>query len=175
MARMVALLRGVNVGGRNKLPMADLRSLFSSLGHEDVVTYVQSGNVVFTSAGAVEPTAIEATIARRFAIDTTVVLRSLAELERVLESNPYPAADPSHLHVGFLPYPPARDALRLPDLSGFAPEQATLVGCELYLHLPNGMGRAKLPPFLDRQLKVPTTVRNWNTVNQLTELARAHA
>lgn len=175
MARFVALLRGVNVGGRNHLPMAELRALFTSLGHEDVATYVQSGNVVFTAGGAVDPKAIESAIADRFAIDTTVILRSAADLERVLKANPFQAADPAHLHVGFMARPPAPAAVGRLDVSAFRPEQFALVGWELYLHLPNGMGRAKLPTFLDRRLKVPTTVRNWNTVNKLMELARAGA
>jgi uncharacterized protein (DUF1697 family) len=161
------------VGGKNKLPMGDLRALFTSVGYADVATYVQSGNVVFTASAAVDSQAIESAIATRLGIVTTVILRSANELRRVVAANPFPAADPSHLHVGFMARPPAGDAAKRLDAASFRPEQFALVGREIYYHLPNGMGRAKLPPVLDRQLKVPTTVRNWNTVNKLIELAEA--
>ncbi|HML01462.1 MAG TPA: DUF1697 domain-containing protein [Acidimicrobiales bacterium] len=171
MARFVALLRGVNVGGNNRVPMADLRRLFISEGHRSVATYLQSGNVVFTANGAVDAQALESAIARRLGIETTVVLRSPDDLKRVVAANPFPAADLSHLHVGFMAYAPPPNATAGLDAASFQPEQFALVGLEIYLHLPNGMGRAKLPPLLDRKLKVPTTVRNWNTVNKLIELA----
>jgi len=153
------------------VPMADLRNLFTSEGHENVATYVQSGNVVFTAGGSVDPGALESAIAGRFGIETTVILRSADDLKRVVTANPFRAADESHLHVAFLAYEPPPEATERLDTARFQPEQFALVADEIYLHLPNGMGRAKLPAFLDRKLRVPTTVRNWNTVNRLIELA----
>jgi uncharacterized protein (DUF1697 family) len=166
----VALLRGVNVGGRNKLPMKDLRELFGSLGHTEVGTFIQSGNVVFSAARAVSRATLEQAIKKQFGLDITVVLRTPAELKKTLRANPFPKADPTKLHVGFMSKKPTASAVKLLDAERFLPDEFAIRGCEIYFHLPNGMGRTKLPPWIDRQLKIPTTVRNWNTVNKLLEL-----
>jgi uncharacterized protein (DUF1697 family) len=167
----VALLRAVNVGGR-KLPMADLRELVESLGFSDVRTYIQSGNVVFSSSRAPTPTVLEAAIEQRFGLIVDVILRSAAQLERALEQDPFPAADRARVHVGFMASKPGAAVVRGIDADSFAPEAFAVVGAELYLHLPNGMGRTKLPDYVLRRLKVPTTLRNWKTVTKLAELAR---
>jgi uncharacterized protein (DUF1697 family) len=171
MPRYVALLRGVNVGGKAKVSMAELRALFESLGHREVVTYIQSGNIVFTTGRAVTAKRLEAAIAGELGIDTTVVVRTRSELERVVKNNPFPKVDTTKLHVGFMAKKPAAAVVAKIDADRFAPDEFAVRGCDLYLHLPNGMGRSKLPPYLDRQLKIPTTVRNWNTVTKLLELA----
>ena len=171
MAKQIALLRGINVGGRNKVPMAALREVFEALGHSEVATFIQSGNVVFTAPKAVTAKSLESAIEKQFSIGVTVVLRTPRELARVIAGNPFAHADSSKLHVGFMPETPAAAAVKKLDTERFAPEEFALRGRELYLNLPNGMGRAKLPAYLDRQLAVPTTVRNWNTVNKLVELA----
>ena len=172
MPKYVGLLRGINVGGKNKVPMAALRAVFESLGHTDVSTFIQSGNVLFTAAGKVTPTSVEAAIGKQFGIDLTVVLRTPRELEKVLGANPFAVVDHSQLHVGFLARKPSAAELAKLDAERFRPEEFAVRGCELYLHLPNGMGRAKLPAYLDRRLGIPTTVRNWNTVTKLVELTR---
>ena len=166
----VALLRGVNVGGRT-LPMAELRELVESLGFEDVRTYIQSGNVLFSAKKRPAPGVLEAAIERRFGLEVDVMFRSALELERTIEHNPFPDADRSKLHVGFMATKPTADVSGL-DAEAFLPEQFATVGTELYLHLPNGMGRTKLPDFVLRRIKVPTTIRNWKTVTKLAELAR---
>lgn len=171
MSRYVGLLRGINVGGRNKVAMSELRSLFESLGHTDVSTFIQSGNVIFSSRAKVTPKKLEAAIESTFGIDITVVLRTPNELRRVVHANPFRRANPSNLHVGFMVAEPAAAALAKIDAERFRPDEFAARGSELYLHLPNGMGRAKLPAYLDRQLEVPITVRNWNTVTKLLELA----
>lgn len=171
MPRYVGLLRGINVGGKNKVPMTELRALFESLGHTEVSTFIQSGNVLFTTGKSVTPKRLEIAIANRFGIDTTVVLRTPHELERVVEANPFTGVDPSQLHVGFMAQKPLAAAVAKLDAERFRPEEFAIGGCELYLHLPNGMGRTKLPGYLDRQLKIPTTVRTWNTVTKLLALA----
>jgi uncharacterized protein (DUF1697 family) len=167
----VGLLRGVNVGGRT-LPMAELRELVESLGFENVRTYIQSGNVLFSAKKRPAPAVLEEAIERRFGLEVDVMLRSAMELERTIERNPFPDADRSRLHVGFMATKLSAAAAGTLDADGFLPEQFAIVGTELYLHLPNGMGRTKLPDFVLRRIKVPTTIRNWNTVTKLAELAR---
>ena len=146
--------------------------MFESLGHTEVSTFIQSGNVIFTTGRPVTPKSVEAAIERHFGIDITVVLRTPRELAKVVATNPFAAADPSQLHVGFLARKPTAAALAKLDTERYRPEEFAVRGCELYLHLPNGMGRAKLPASLDRGLGIPTTVRNWNTVTKLVELTR---
>ena len=171
MPTTVALLRAVNVGGR-KLPMADLRALVESLGFSDVRTYIQSGNVVFTSPRAPKAELLEAAIEERFGLAVDVILRSSAQLERALAQDPFPDADRARVHVGFMASKPGAAVVAGIDTDSFAPEAFAVVGTELYLHLPNGMGRTKLPDYVLRRLKVPTTLRNWRTVTQLAELAK---
>jgi uncharacterized protein (DUF1697 family) len=170
--KYVGLLRGVNVGGKNKVAMAELRTLVESLGHSDVSTFIQSGNVIFATKRAITPASLESAIAKTFGIDISVVLRTVPELAKVVTTNPFGSADTSKLHIGFMTKKPPAAVVKTLDGDEFAPEQFVIKGTELYLHLPNGMGRTKLPAYLDRRLKVPTTVRNWNTVTKLLELAR---
>ena len=165
------LLRGVNVGGRT-LPMAELRELVQSLGFEDVRTYIQSGNVLFSGKKRPAPAVLEAAIERRFGLEVDVMFRSPAELEQALERNPFPHADRSKLHIGFMATAPRPAAVAALDGDPFLPEGFAVVGTELYLHLPGGMARTKLPDYVLRRIKVPTTIRNWNTVTKLAELAR---
>ena len=170
-ARCVGLLRGVNVGGRNALAMAELRSLFESLGHRDVTTFIQSGNILFTPAAPVTAGELEAAIRGRFGLEVSVMLRTGRQLRRVLGTNPFPSAEPSALHVGFLAEKPQPAAVRALDPGRYEPEAYVLRGTELYLHLPAGMGRAKLPAYLGKAVGVPTTYRNWATVEKLADLA----
>ena len=172
MPTQVALLRGINVGGRNSVPMAALRGVFESLGHTEVSTFIQSGNVIFTAATPVTAKSLETAIDAHFSIAISVVLRTPAELANVVAANPFPTAGPSRLHVGFMAEKPPAASVKQLDTDRFAPEEFAVHGREIYLHLPSGMGRAKLPAYLDRQLAIPTTVRNWNTVNKLVELSR---
>jgi len=151
--------------------MSDLRALFESLGHLDVETYIQSGNVVFAPAGRVAPDALASQITGRFGLEVAVVLRTSAELQRVLEVNPFAGADPGTLHVGFMATAPSAASVKQLDPDVHAPDSFAVVGRELYLCLPSGMARTKLPGYLNRRLKVPTTIRNWRTVAKLAELA----
>ena len=159
------------MGGKNKLPMGELRTLFELLGHSEVSTFIQSGNVIFTGNEPVTTQQLETAIASRFGFEITVVLRTPAELERVVKRNPFPSGDPSKLHIGFMAEKPPAAAVAKLDRERFRPDEFAIHGAELYLHLPNGMARTKLPAYLDRQLEIPTTVRNWNTVNKLIELS----
>lgn len=177
----VALLRGVNLAGRNKVPMSDLRSALEALGLEDVLTYIQSGNVIFRSGrgGARELAGrMEKTIADAFGIEVAVLLRTPAELEKVAAGNPFlqRGADPSKLHVVFLSGKPAKTAAARLDPERSPSDEFELSGRELYLHLPNGFGRSKLTvDYFERCLGVAATARNWRTLAKLVELARAPA
>ena len=151
--------------------MADLRSLFESLGFGDVATHIQSGNVLFSSTGAVSVEAVEDALGQRFSMQIDVMVRSAAQLAKVVAGNPFPKADAKVLHVGFLAGPPSRTGLGAADLAPFAPEEAVVRGTEVYFHLPAGMARTKLPAFVDRRLGVAMTVRNWNTTTKLLELS----
>jgi uncharacterized protein (DUF1697 family) len=176
--RLVALLRGVNVGGR-PLSMSGLRDALAAAGCTDVATYIQSGNVVLTPP---EPapddlqTWLEQEISAVAGFDVPVVLRTSQELEATVAANPYPDTGGTRLHVVFFAADPGSAVLDGLDVATFAPEACTLVGRDLYLHLPGGMGRAKLPVALERagraaQPPAVGTARNWSTVLKLVELA----
>jgi uncharacterized protein (DUF1697 family) len=178
MDRQVVLLRAVNVGGR-KLPMASLRSGLEAAGCTDVVTYIQSGNVVTPPAAM--PTDLESwlegVISKISGFAVPVVVRSLVDLEQAVERNPFPDAAGTQCHVVFFAETPADDLLGNVDLASFAPEACELIGRDLYLYLPNGMGQTKLAIALERsgrKSQSPTigTARNWNTVLKMLELAR---
>lgn len=171
MQRLVLLLRAVNVGGTNILPMARLRGLLGELGYERVSTWLQSGNAVLSTAEAPE------LVARRVedalvAIDihAPVIVRTVPELQAVLQQRPAAADDPitgkQHL-VGFFDHEPSAE----PDLARFAPETAHRVGRELLLHHPNGAGKARLTlAILEKAYGARLTTRNWVTVRALLDL-----
>jgi len=163
----VALLRGVNVGGNNTLLMADLRAHFESLGLSDVRTFIQSGNVLFNSADDVRADTLEAAIAKRFNIETPVIVRTARQFATAARRRPFPEADTTRLHVGFLRRDPTADKVAALELDQFAPDQAVVIGSEVYLSLPSGMARNKLPTYVDRRLGSSMTIRNWNTVTKL--------
>jgi uncharacterized protein (DUF1697 family) len=171
-----ALLRGVNLGSHNKVSMTDLRELFEALGHEDVATYVQSGNVVFKARGdaASLTTAIERRITRELGLDVAVILRSKTQLARIAAGNPFARKerDPTRLHVTFLAETPARAAVRELTRGDFSPDALHVQGKEVYLHTPDGYGQTKLSGgFFEKKLDVVATTRNWRTVTKLGELA----
>ncbi|MGH8991797.1 MAG: DUF1697 domain-containing protein [Acidimicrobiia bacterium] len=177
--RHVALLRGINLGARHKVAMPALRALFESLGHEDVETYIQSGNVAFRAApgsGAGLATDLEAAITKEFGFPVPVVVRAAKDLEKVMAANPFLAggADPSALHVVFLGSAPAPGALARLDPDRSPGDGFAAAGAEVYLHCPNGFGRSKLGlDWFERILKTPATIRNWRTVTRMAELSRA--
>ena len=175
----VALLRGVNVGGRNRLPMADLAALFEKAGARQVRTYIQSGNVVFRSDAA-RAARLGAAVAKAMHADlgwsVPIVVRSAAALAAAAKENPFleEKAALETLHVGFLLDRPerARVAALEPDRS--PPDRFVVRGDTIYLHLPNGMARTKLTSqYLDARLGTVVTVRNWNTVTTLLEMLAA--
>jgi uncharacterized protein (DUF1697 family) len=172
----VALLRGINVGGRALVPMPELKSLFASMGLEEVSTYIQSGNVVFRSAAGDEQDVadeIEERIAEAFGVSTTVLLRTPAELVEIAGNNPFLGgdADVSKLHVVFLSARPPAGAVEELDPERSPPDEFSVRGREIYLNLPNGAGRSKLTiDYFERRLGVRATARNWKTLTKLIEL-----
>lgn len=171
--RQASLLRGVNVGGHNRVAMTSLRALYEGLGCTGVETYVQSGNVVFSSP--LDPDRIgfdvEGAIRREFGLEIRVLGRTHRELERIVAADAFAGADPASRHVVFLSEalpPETADALR--DAAS-GREEVVVAGREVHLHLPDGMGRTKLSQALiERRLRVIATARNWRTVTRLRDL-----
>jgi uncharacterized protein (DUF1697 family) len=177
-ATHVALLRGINVGGKNRIVMSALVAAFEDAGCSDVRTYVQSGNVVFRAparTAARLPREIAAHLAEHHGLTVPVVLRTVAELEGVARANPFLArgVDAALLHVAFLAAQPAKAAVAGLDPRRSPPDELVVAGREVYLHLPNGVARSRLTnAWLDAQLATISTLRNWRTVGELVALAR---
>lgn len=172
----LALLRGVNVGGKNRLAMSDLRDLFVAAGATDVRTYIQSGNVRFSAepdqAPAVARRVHAALVAR--GLETPVIVRDRDAWLRLIASNPFPDAEPTQLHAVLLAdFPPPEVLARLdPDRS--PPDQIVPRGDVVYLHTPNGVARTRYTnDWLDRTLATVSTARNWKTVRALADLLDA--
>lgn len=167
----VALLRGINLGARNRVAMKDLRALVEELGGKDVRTYLQSGNVVF-GGRALTAKAIEKGLRESLRVDVTVLVRKKAELDELVRGNPFAKADPATLHVTFLASAPDKGRVEKLGERTFEPDAFEVAGREVYLRCPNGYGRSKLSnAFLEKQLGVAATTRNWKTVTALAELA----
>ncbi|MFF4269638.1 DUF1697 domain-containing protein [Streptomyces sp. NPDC001536] len=176
-----ALLRGINVGGAKKVPMAELRTLMEGLGHDSVRTYLQSGQAVFTADhGDEESLAAElaGTIEKHFGFSVDVLVRDHAYLAAIADNCPYPAAEleAKQLHVTYFSEPVDTDRFAAIDQPAFLPEEFKLGDRALYLYAPNGLGRSKLA----EQLAKPrvnkgliATTRNWNTVVKLVEMTAA--
>ncbi|TPQ23884.1 DUF1697 domain-containing protein [Streptomyces sporangiiformans] len=178
MTTYAALLRGINVGGSKKVPMADLRTLLESLGHSGVRTYLQSGNATFTSDhGDEESLAAELSEAleKRFGFRVDVVVRDHAYLQAVLDACPFPAAEleAKQLHVTYFSAPVGPERFASVDQAAFLPEEFRLGDRCLYLYAPEGLGRSKLAEILSKPRLVKdiiATSRNWNTVVKLAEM-----
>ena len=187
MANRIALLRGVNVGGK-KVVMAELRDVVASLGHSDVATYIQSGNVLFSSdqADTAQLAAdLERAMADRLGVQAGVVVLTRDELAEVMRDNPYPEEpDPRFVHVVFLRADPEPGiAASLAEAEKQAAQKgsrdtAQLVGRAIFLHTPDGLGRSELAKLLGRaagpmSAKGAGTARNWATVTKLLALCDA--
>jgi uncharacterized protein (DUF1697 family) len=171
------MLRGINLGGHNRIKMEELQALFVALGHSDVTTYIQSGNIIFKSPGS-DPSqlagAIEERIAQDLGLAVTVLLRTKDELAQVIASNPFirQRTDPARLHVTFLADAPDPHLVSRVDGHNAEPDEFQIIGREIYLHCPHGYGRTKLNnAFWERRLGVAATTRNWHTVTKLFQLA----
>jgi uncharacterized protein (DUF1697 family) len=185
MATHVALLRGINVGGHNKVAMADLREVVTSLGHADVATYIQSGNVLFSapqSDTAALAHALEEAVSSRLGVRPRVVVLSREDLAQAVRDNPYPGEpNPKAVHAIFLNATPGpgvatgvADAVREVAQRG-SRDTAQLIGRTIFLHTPGGFGRSDLAVVLTRPSPpggpdVTSTARNWATVTKLLAL-----
>ncbi len=176
--KYAALLRGINVGGSKKVPMAELRSLLEGLGHGDVQTYLQSGNAVFSSAQK-DPEALarelEKAIEDHFGFRVACLVVDGAYLRAVAGACPFPAAELEgrQLHATFFSEQPGAERFAAIDEAAYLPEEYRLGDRVLYLHAPNGLGRSKLAEALAKPAVVKgidATTRNWNTVAKLVEL-----
>lgn len=173
----VALLRGINVGGKNKLPMKSLAEIFAEAGCEAAQTYIQSGNVVYRAKADVArqiPVTIAKIIADRHGLTVPVITRRADALCTIRDSNPFIAAgeDQAKLHVAFLADKPSKAMVAALDPDRSPPDQFILSGSEIFLFCPNGLARTKLTnAYFDSKLRTTSTVRNWKSVLKLCELA----
>lgn len=171
--RHVVLLRGVNVGGRNKLPMADLRAALESAGYREVVTYIQSGNIALTADRCHGPD-VSAVITTEFGLDVPVVVRTADQLRATVAANPFPDMidQPKFLHVFFSQDPLAAEAVTGLDHDRFLPDRMAAGEAEIYVAYRTGVAGSKLTnAVLDRAVGQVTTARNWNTVLKLLSMA----
>jgi uncharacterized protein (DUF1697 family) len=176
MARYIALLRGINVGG-NVLRMHRLIELFAELGFKDTKTYLQSGNAVFeTNVPALK---LASTIQKKLIGETrlpvTVIVRTATEWQKTIRSNPFltePKMDRSKLHVTFLSTVPSEEGATKLQLIKAGRDRLCILGREVYLHCPDGYGRSKLTNnAIEKCLAISATTRNWNTLTALSEMA----
>ena len=177
---LISMLRGINVGGHNKVEMAALRALYESLKLKDARTLVQSGNIIFRSkekSSAALAKKIQHAIESRFSCCPEVILRTIAEMRAAIAASPFAGRDlhPGKLLVTFLAAEPGEEAqaalLQLLKLKSY-PEEVHLKGRELYIYFPNGAGTSKLPwPKIAQLLKTTGTARNWNSVTKMLAIA----
>jgi len=175
----IALLRGINVGGKNSLPMRDLAQICQAVGCQDVKTYIQSGNVIVHAdderADSLSAR-LSAGILEHSGLRVPVVLLTRQELAEVAQGNPYLAqgADPAALHAMFLADAASPTALQQLDYERSPGDSYRVLGRTIYLNCPNGLARTKLTnDYFDRTLQTTSTGRNWRTVLKLLELAHA--
>jgi len=178
MTVIISMLRGVNVGGHNKIKMEALRALYESLKLREAQTYVQSGNAIFRTDErdiALLTKRIEDGIERKFGFRPNVILRTAAEMREVIARNPFAkrrGIEPSKLLVSFLASDPGAEAREKVRQMKCDPEELRIEGREMYVYFPNGMGRSKLSLVrLEKTLKTPGTARNWNSVTKMLEMA----
>jgi uncharacterized protein (DUF1697 family) len=176
-AQHILLLRGINVGPRNRIAMPALREVLAGAGFDDVRTYLQSGNVLVSSRRKADDVAgaCERLIADRFNLDVPVVVRTRAQLAQVVERNPLQdvATDPKRYQVSFLRTKPTSAVIRRVHEAAVPPEQVVAIGREIYAWHPDTIARSSLWALLaGRQLGVVATARNWTTVTTLLSLAQ---
>ena len=174
----IALFRGINVGGRHVLPMKELEVVLRKHGCVDVQTYIQSGNVILSSAvsdGARLARQLTAAVSKSHGFEPRVLLLTRGELASAVAGNPFPeaTANPKSLHLFFLAGVPGKPDLTSIEALKAKTERFALKGRIFYLHTPNGFGTSKLAERAERFLGVDATARNWRTVTTLLEMAQA--
>jgi len=173
MSEFVLLLRGINVGGKNSLPMQVLKKILLELGYTNISTYIQSGNVVCSTTEKHEKKTvrkISAAIEETVGFSPPVLMLSEPEFQDSFQKNPFPEISDKTLHFFFLEETPiAPDLPRLDELKTGS-EECQLIGKTLYLHAPDGIGRSKLAAGIEKAMGVNVTARNWNTVQKLSDM-----
>jgi uncharacterized protein (DUF1697 family) len=174
--RLIALLRGINVGGNKLIDMGRLRALLADMGYTDVRTYLQSGNAVFSSKATPGKAAAhtEEAIAKEFGFSCRVIVRTAAQLADVMAADPLLdlLGNPSRHFVGFLDGSPGRDGVNLLTQDEYGTDQLRIVNEHVYLWCPNGISKSPFAKLnFDRILGTAMTMRNWNTITKLAELA----
>lgn len=177
MVKKIAILRGINVGGKRKILMADLKSMFSNLGFKDVITYIQSGNIIFESnLDDLElATQIENAILNKFKFEVPVIIRSNLDLEEAILSNPFYTnqLDTNNLHLTFLKELPNNNDSELINLLSFGSDKFAIIGQDVFVYCEGKYHESKLTNnFFEKKLKVGATTRNWKTVLKLLELSK---
>lgn len=170
----IALFRGINVGGKNILPMKDLVAILQELGYESVQTYIQSGNAVFRSQKAVDAedaAEIGRKIFKRMGFEPKVLLLSNKQLQEAIRSNPFPTSNGKALHFFFLERPYSKPNIEYLESLKLDSENFKLSKMTFYLYAPEGVGRSKLAAAIEKALGVPLTARNWNTVSKLASMS----
>lgn len=176
MKTWIALLRGINVSGRNRLRMKDLSQIFETAGCVQVKTYIQSGNVVFNghvrSVGQLGDT-IGSAIECEFGFRPVIHLITAKALRTAIASNPYPqaASEPKSLHLFFLEGSPQKTHISNANRLLSSSESFAVIGSRLYLYAPDGIARSRLAKGIDKAFHMNTTARNWRTITKLSELA----
>lgn len=180
MQTYISILRGINVSGQKKILMKDLKGLYAGLGFKDVTTYIQSGNIIFKADKKYSDwklsKMIESAIHQKYHFTVPVIIRSIEELEKVLNSNPFfksASAEIESLYVTFLEDFPEKkhseETINFPT----SHDKFIISGKEIFLYVPSGYGETKLSnSFFEKKLHVTATTRNWKTVNKLAELAK---
>lgn len=176
--KYIALLRGINVSGQKIIKMADLKLLFEALNFTDVITYIQSGNIIFNSEENDKNKIIQVIkdgIFKKFGHEVKVIVKEPDELDYILKNNPFINGrniEPEKLAVVFLSNPPDKSNIKMLSEYDYPPEEYIIDEDILYYHSPNGFGRAKMSNnFFENKLKTEATTRNWKTVNKLLEIA----
>ena len=177
MDRRIAILRGINVGGKRKILMTDLKSICEELGLKDVITYIQSGNLIFNSdkKNAELENDLEKAIANRFGFDVPVIVRTQNELEKAIGNNPFygKEADIGQLHLTFLKEKPNNDCIEKVLTFNYEPDKFKIKDKDVFIFCTGTYHKSKLTNnFFEKQLKVGATTRNWKTVLKLSELGR---
>lgn len=177
MQTIISILRGINLGSHNKIPMPELKALYEKAGFKNVTTYIQSGNVMFSAdKEKIEtlPDKIQEFIFKKYKFQVPVIVRTLDEMQALVKANPMVKdKDIEKLHVTFLSDIPQKEHLEKIKTYKYPPDEYTIIGKEIYVFCPNGYGNTKLSNnFFESKLKVTATTRNWRTVNELLRMGK---
>lgn len=179
MTTYISILRGINVSGQKLIRMTDLEKLYEGLGLSNIITYIQSGNVIFktdiNSTVKELSLKIEEAIQQKYGFNVPVIIRTLEEMQAAIESNPFqkgPDSVSQKLYITFLEEKPQLADIEKINHFDFLPDKFIIIDREVYLDCSGGYGTTRLSnTFFENKLKVRATTRNWNTVNKLVELA----